>query len=110
MLKEKMETLTGNSITDSGLKLAIARMNRIRDLLFKIGELRKAQRPPISGSDFIRLNHLSFCFEHDQLIGLLEGLSAELQSVQSPFSGLEPRILIAGNVIAAGDYVVPNLN
>jgi len=108
-LKEKLENLTGNEITDKILKQSIDSVNKIRDLLRKIDLLRREQPPAIGGYDFIRLNHYSFYCDLDDLTRKLDDLYEQLKESQKPFSEGAPRILLAGHVVAVGDYVVPKL-
>jgi benzoyl-CoA reductase/2-hydroxyglutaryl-CoA dehydratase subunit BcrC/BadD/HgdB len=108
-LKEKLEVLTGNKISDKKIKESIESTNKIRDLLKKINMLRREQPPHLGGYDFIRLNHYSFYCDPKMLTGKLEDLYKELQKGKSPFSRVAPRILLAGHVVAVGDYVVPKL-
>jgi benzoyl-CoA reductase/2-hydroxyglutaryl-CoA dehydratase subunit BcrC/BadD/HgdB len=108
-LREKLEVLTGNKISDEKLKKSIEFINQTRDLLSRINLLRKKQPPPISGYDFIRLNHYSFYCDLDKLIPKLNDLYEQLQKGKSPFSREAPRILLAGHVVGMGDYVVPKL-
>ncbi|MGA7676887.1 MAG: 2-hydroxyacyl-CoA dehydratase family protein [Dehalococcoidia bacterium] len=108
-LKEKLEGLTGNKISDGKLKESIGSINEIRGLLRKINLLRREQLPNIGGYDFIRLNHYSFYCDPEMLTGKLKDLYKELQRDKSPFSTEEPRILLAGHVVGVGDYVVPKL-
>jgi benzoyl-CoA reductase/2-hydroxyglutaryl-CoA dehydratase subunit BcrC/BadD/HgdB len=108
-LREKLEVLTGNKISDKKLKESIESINKIRDLLSKINLLRREQPPHIGGYDFIRLNHYSFYCDPEALIGKLQDLYEKLQKGKSPFSKEAPRILLAGHVVGVGDYVVPKL-
>jgi len=108
-LREKLEGLTGNKISDGKLKESIESVNKIRGLFKKINLLRKQQPPPIGGDDFIRLNHYSFYCDPEELIGKLTDLYLQLQEVKSPFPKEAPRILLAGHVVSVGDYVVPRL-
>jgi benzoyl-CoA reductase/2-hydroxyglutaryl-CoA dehydratase subunit BcrC/BadD/HgdB len=108
-LKEKLEILTGNKITDEKLKNSIESYNRIRALLKKINMLRNVQPPPLGGYDFIRLNHLSYYMDPEDLARKLDDLHEQLKKSQSPFSNNAPRILFAGHVVGVGDYVVPKL-
>jgi benzoyl-CoA reductase/2-hydroxyglutaryl-CoA dehydratase subunit BcrC/BadD/HgdB len=108
-LGEKLEDLTGNKISDEKLKESIDSTNKVRDLLKKIKLLRKAQPSPIGGYDFIRLNHYSFYCDSAELPSQLNDLYGGLQKGKSPFSKEAPRILLAGHVVAVGDYVVPKL-
>ena len=85
-LKEKLEGLTGNKISDEKLKESIESINEIRGLLRKINLLRREQPPHIGGYDFIRLNHYSFYCDPEMLTGKLKDLYKELQRDKSPFS------------------------
>lgn len=108
-LGERLEALTGNKISNGKLKESIVSINKIRDILNKINLLRKRQPSPISGYDFIRLNHYSFYSDLNELVGKLNDLYDQLKEGKSPFTDKAPRILIAGHVIAVGDYIVPKL-
>ena len=108
-LKEKLENLTGNKISDGKLREATESINRIRSLLRKIGELRKQQPPPIGGYDFIQLNHYSFYGGIDDVAEKLDELNKQLKTSKSPFSDRAPRLLLAGRVVSVGDYVLPKL-
>jgi benzoyl-CoA reductase subunit C len=109
ILKDKLETLTGQKITDARLKKAIESVNSIRTILRKIDLLRRKQPPPIGGYDFIRLNHYSFYGDPEVLSGRLNDLYQQLQNDRSPFPAEAPRILLVGHVVAIGDYTVPKL-
>ena len=108
-LKEKLEGLTGNRISDERLRESISSTNKIRGLLEKISLLRKKQPPPIGGYDFIRLNHYSFYCELEDLTKKLTELYEQLKEGESPFPKGVPRILLAGHVVSVGDYIVPKL-
>jgi benzoyl-CoA reductase/2-hydroxyglutaryl-CoA dehydratase subunit BcrC/BadD/HgdB len=108
-LKQSLENLTGNKISEPKLKESTSSINQIRDILSKINRLRKNHPPPIGGADFIRLNHYSFYVDHQKLLPKLNELYQELQKGTSPFPKEAPRILLAGHVVGTGDYVVPRL-
>ena len=106
LLKQELEKLTGQSITEAVLKKEIESSNRMRYLLRDIGKMRKSERPPISGKDFIILNHASFSLDKDLMITSLEFLYEELKDEQRDKG---PRILLIGSTIAEGDYKVYDL-
>jgi len=108
-LREKLEVLTGNKISDEKLKKSIESINKIRDLLNKINLLRREQPARMGGYDFIRLNHYSFYCDPEVLAVKLKDIYEGLQKDKSPFSREAPRILLAGHVVGVGDYVVPKL-
>ena len=59
-LRQRLENLTGNVVSDNDLRKSIDAFNRMRDILRRINKLRKNIPPPIGGYDFIRLNHFFF--------------------------------------------------
>ena len=108
-LKEKLESITGNKISNEKLKESIDLGNRIRGMLKKISQLRKEQSPPIGGYDFIKLNHYSFYCDIKDISKRLNALYEQLKKGNRPFSERRPRILLAGHVVSVGDYVIPKL-
>ncbi|MBA7480612.1 Benzoyl-CoA reductase subunit C [subsurface metagenome] len=108
-LREKLEALTGNKLSDRKLRESTDSINKIRDILSKINLLRKKQPPPIGGADFILLNHYSFYGDPEKLLPKLNDLYGQLQKGKSPFPKEAPRLLLAGHVVGVGDYVVPRL-
>ena len=108
-LKNKLEGLSGIKISEEKLRESIEPANKVGNLLNKINLLRREQPPPIGGYDFIRLNHYSFCCDLSQLAEKLSKLYEKLKICGSPFPQKAPRILLAGHVVAMGDYTVPKL-
>ncbi|MFH1479799.1 MAG: 2-hydroxyacyl-CoA dehydratase family protein [Pseudomonadota bacterium] len=107
-LKEKLGDFTGVEITESKLQEAIRLCNRERELLREISLMRKSEPLPLSGRDFIALNHASFIADKEFMVDLLESLVKELRK-QAPGSGNGPRILLTGSTLAQGDYKVPDI-
>ncbi len=103
LLKEELENLTGEPITDAKLKKEIDSSNMMRRLLYKINETRKSPTPPISGKDFIELNHTTLYADKDSMIVDLESLSKELEAKTGE---KKPRILIIGSTLAQGNEVI----
>jgi benzoyl-CoA reductase/2-hydroxyglutaryl-CoA dehydratase subunit BcrC/BadD/HgdB len=106
LFKEELEKLTGNSINEGKLRKEIDLSNRMRLLLRQISEMRKSERPPISGRDFIRLHHASFRADRDFMVKSLESLSQELKGKEGRKG---PRIFLIGSSIAEGDYKIYDL-
>jgi len=108
LMKERLQDLTGNEVTEKKLKEAIVLYRRMRELLKKISELRKSPRPPITTTDFVRLNHAAHLADPDFLVEALESLYQELSREEGP-ERTAPRILITGPNIALGDYKILDL-
>lgn len=108
--KDKLEELAGRPISDKELKTQIEKQNKINDLLLKIDAYRVKDNPPITGTDFIKLNHYTFFVEPDVAIDFLTRAIGILSTADGAYSSEKPvRILLAGHVVAVGDYVVPTL-
>ena len=60
-----LEELTGKPLDDEAVRACYAKTNEINYWLRKIDELRKKDNPPITFSDFIRLNHYTMRVDYD---------------------------------------------
>ncbi len=107
LLKDKLEEFTGNKITDDKLREQIALSNRMWECLDKISALRKKPRPPISGEEFVRLNHASFYADKATLVDCLESLYEELKDKEG--NAPKARVLLTGSTLAMGDYKILSL-
>ena len=102
LLKEKLESLTGNKITDDKLKESIQLCNRERELLKEISLMRKVDSVPLSGKEFLTLNHASYVLDKKAVVDILESYSEELKKAEGRAKG--PRIILTGSTLAWGDY------
>ncbi|MDY6881566.1 MAG: 2-hydroxyacyl-CoA dehydratase family protein [Desulfatiglans sp.] len=105
LFKEKLEVLTGTTITDEALKEAIDLCNRERRLFREINVMRKSETVPISSLDFVTLNHSSFIADKRFMVDALEELVSELKTKQDSAPGGQ-RILFTGSTLALGDYTI----
>ena len=107
LLKDKLEKVTGNKIEDSKLGEAIALSNSMWESLEKISLLRQSSRPPLSGEEFVRLNHASFYADKPTLIECLQSLYKELKGKEG--ASPKARVLLTGSTLAMGDYKILDL-
>jgi benzoyl-CoA reductase/2-hydroxyglutaryl-CoA dehydratase subunit BcrC/BadD/HgdB len=108
-LRRRLAELSGTEITDERLRGAIELMNTLRDRFRRIDGLRAKPRPAFGGDTFLRLNHLSFKIPPQEMVAALDRLHDQWSAADSPFPAEAPRILLAGHVVAEGDYFVPSL-
>ena len=106
VLKDKIEKLTGNPITEAALRQEIETANKMRTLLQQISESRKSDTPPISGSDYVKLHHASFLADRNAMVEYLESVHKELQDKKGKKG---PRVFLVGSSIAEGDYKIYDL-
>ncbi|MDY6880984.1 MAG: 2-hydroxyacyl-CoA dehydratase family protein [Desulfatiglans sp.] len=103
--KDKLEELTGNKITDDGLKEAIELCNKERKLQREITELRKNDSLPISGMDYAKIIHASYVADKAEYVKFLESALDELKGAEG-VKPEGPRILLTGSTLGAGDYKI----
>jgi benzoyl-CoA reductase/2-hydroxyglutaryl-CoA dehydratase subunit BcrC/BadD/HgdB len=107
-LKKKLEDITGTEITETRLRSAIDLCNRERQLLRDISVMRKSDRIPLSGREFVALNHASFVGDKPAVVRALEAICEELKMQYNPVEQ-RPRVLLTGSTLAIGDNKIIDL-
>ncbi len=107
-LKEKLEDITGAIITETRLRQAIDLCNRERQLLKDISLMRKSDQIPLSGREFVALNHASFVGDKLEVVKVLEAIYEELK-IQQNAAEKNPRVLLTGSTLAIGDNKIIDL-
>ena len=74
VMQEKLQVFTGNPITYENMIEAIGLYNKLRGLLRKISLMRRNSSLPVSGLDFIKLNHASFYADPVFMVDTLEAV------------------------------------
>jgi benzoyl-CoA reductase/2-hydroxyglutaryl-CoA dehydratase subunit BcrC/BadD/HgdB len=108
-LKHRLQTFTGNEITNEKIGRAIELYNKIRELFRKISLLRRDSPSPISAMEFIKLNHASFYADPDFMVEVLDSIYHELSKKQQVTETNAPRVLLLGPNIGYGDYAMLEL-
>ncbi len=108
-LKNRLQQLTGNEISNDKLSKAIVLYNRIRALLREISLMRRASPPPISALDFVKLNHTAAYTDPVILADALYSIYQTLKAQQPLKESSAPRILLMGPNISNGDYTILDL-
>lgn len=106
-LKDRLEGLTGLTISDRKLEESIELYNTLRGLLRRISLLRRGSPPPISALDFVKLNHASFFADPLFMVDTLSSLARDLELAATQQEARDgPRLLLTGPNLAYGDYKV----
>ncbi|MDY6879823.1 MAG: 2-hydroxyacyl-CoA dehydratase family protein [Thermodesulfobacteriota bacterium] len=106
-LKEKLEEVSGNKITEESLRAAIKVCNRERELLKEIALLRKQERVPISGLEFMLLNHATYILDKEFMNGFLEEVLEDLKKKKPEDISINtPRVMVVGAALGMADYQV----
>lgn len=95
-LKRRLEEFFGEEITEEALREATALYNKTRALLKELYELRKADRPPISGAETLEVVNAGFRMPKDQFNLLLEKILKEARSGKRALSG-KTRFMVTGS-------------
>lgn len=109
VLKERLQTFTGNEITNERITGAIDLYNKMRELLRKMSSIRRTSPSLVSTLDFVKLNHASFYADPAFMVEVLDSVYQELQRKQQAIETDKPRILLVGPNIGYGDYTVLEL-
>ena len=102
-LVDDLEKLTGKKITDADLKASVDKYNEIRDLIKQINELRKAEKPVISGSDALALMIKFGDYTPDEYIALLKEFLADAKN-RKPVEG-RARLMVIGSALDNPEYL-----
>jgi benzoyl-CoA reductase/2-hydroxyglutaryl-CoA dehydratase subunit BcrC/BadD/HgdB len=109
--KDKIEEVTGKTITAEKLKAAIKLVNERRRVLQRLNRLRAAVPTPISGRDVILANQISFYDDPVRFTAKINELCDELEARVKAGEGIvpkeTPRLLLSGCPMAVPNWKVP---
>lgn len=108
LVREQLQNLTGNEITDEQIWQAIKVSNKVSGLLEQISSIRSSLETSITGKDFIRLVHGAYMAEPAKMVDILESALGEFGAKQS-IKNDPVRVLLTGSTLAVGDYKVIDL-
>lgn len=106
--KNDLEKLTGNKIDDDKVRESIVLHKKLRQMVRKISDLRKRNRPPLSGCDFLEITRAYRTLPAEEQLPVLEELYQRLSAVPDD-AVPRLRIMIAGGIMADGDRRVMDL-
>jgi benzoyl-CoA reductase/2-hydroxyglutaryl-CoA dehydratase subunit BcrC/BadD/HgdB len=109
VLKDRLQEITGNEITNEKIREAIGLYNKMRELLKNISLLRRTSSSLLSSLDFVKLNHASLYADPAFMVDFLDSFYHELKGKQQTTETVAPRILLIGPNIGYGDYKVLEL-
>jgi len=103
VLKEQVEEHFGVTISDDDLRSAIKLHNEIRELQKELYELRKSDKPPITGTEALVVMVAGTAMPKVQYKGLLEELLEELR-VREGSNSYRARIMVVGGELDDPEY------
>jgi len=109
--KDKIEQITGKTITVSNLSEAIRLVNGRRRVLQRLNRLRAASPVPISGRDVLLINQISFYDDPVRFTENIGKLCDELEERVRAGDGIvpaeTPRLMLSGCPMAVPNWKLP---
>jgi benzoyl-CoA reductase/2-hydroxyglutaryl-CoA dehydratase subunit BcrC/BadD/HgdB len=109
--KERIEEIAGKEITAARLKEAIKLVNRRRQVLQRLNQLRAAVPTPISGRDVLLINQISFYDDPVRFTAKIGELCDELEKRIKAGEGVAPpetpRLMLSGCPMAVPNWKLP---
>jgi benzoyl-CoA reductase/2-hydroxyglutaryl-CoA dehydratase subunit BcrC/BadD/HgdB len=109
--KDKIEEVTGKTITPEKLREAIRLVNNRRRVLQRLNQLRAAHPVPISGRDVLLANQISFYDDPVRFTESIGKLCDELEQRVGAGQGVvpeeTPRLMLAGCPMAIPNWKLP---
>ena len=104
ILKPLHETY-GIDVSDGAIREAVREHNRVCELIRKIGEYRKEDKPRITGYEFDVLTLCTYVAPKALLIEKLEETLEELKTREPDEKGYRARVLIVGSEVDDCDFI-----
>ena len=109
--KDKIEEITGKTITAEKLAAATKIINDRRRALQRLNQLRAASPVPISGRDVLLINQVSFYDDPIRFTGQINKLCDELEERVKAHEGVvpenTPRLMLSGCPMAVPNWKLP---
>ena len=103
--RKALEQEFGVNITDESLNSAIQVYNKWRTLLEQVYGLRKKERPPLTGSEYLKLVTASFVMPKDEFNNELESLMPYLEEREVPGQNNGPRLMVCADKLDNPEYL-----
>jgi len=104
MLKEKLEEHFDIEITDDDISEAIKLHNEVRRLQRELYELRKVEKPPITGAEVLRIMVAGTALPKAQYKPMLEEVIEALRGHEGP-GDHKARVLLTGSELDSPDFI-----
>ena len=102
-LKEDLETHLGIRITDDALLESVSVYNRSRELLKQLYQLRRLDKPPVTGAETMEVLNASQRMPKEQFNEYLEELLDELTGKEGTHN-TRSRLMVTGSVMNNPDF------
>ena len=104
-LREKLSDHFDVTINDDALVAAIADHNQFVSVMQKIGELRKLEHPPLTGTEFQKIMTASLAAPKDLLLGRLVNEYLDSLQTRQGVKGYRARLMVLGGAMDDPRYM-----
>ncbi len=103
-LREELEKITGNEITNEKLKKSVDTYNEARRLVKRIYDLHKAEFPVISGAETLKITLAATQMPIVEYIEFLKDVLTDVEN-REPITNFTARVMLAGSALDDPEYV-----
>lgn len=105
LFQKSLEAYSGAKITDEAIRDAVRLHNENRAIVRQLYEMRKAEVPPISGSENLKTLIVGMSIPADEFNVLLKEVLSEVQGRTVDRAPAGPRVLVWGSIIDQTSFV-----
>lgn len=103
-VKQELEQITQQTITDDQLRQSIQLFNQHRNLMMRLYTLRREKPGVLTGTEMFNVVLASFLMKKEDHLALLENLIQIMSQTPAPESN-KPKILVGGSVCQAQGFI-----
>lgn len=104
ILAAELEGFSGNKLTEEKLKHSIALYNEARALTREMYEMRKADKPVLTGEDALKMTLAFADLPVEEYIEQMKAFLAELKT-RKPLEGYHARFVVIGSALDDPNYI-----
>lgn len=103
-LRDALEALTGNKITDEKLKNSMDTYNEARQLVRQVYDLHMAENPVISGTDTLKIVLAATELPIEEYIELVKAFLEDAKNME-PITGFGARVMLVGSALDDPEFI-----
>ncbi|MBN1188134.1 MAG: 2-hydroxyacyl-CoA dehydratase [Dehalococcoidales bacterium] len=104
-LINSLQVFAGVEISDDAIRSSINTYNRMRNLLWRLYELRKKDSPPLSGAEILGITTSAAVMPREVFNNEVQTLFPYLEKRQTALKKLKPRLLVSSEMLENTAYL-----
>lgn len=102
---QKIEQLVEREISEQALRHSITVYERTRSLIHRLYELRKTDKPPLSGADMLGITTAALLMPKEEFNSKLEALLPDIEKRKTKLKKVRPRLLVSSDRLDNSEYL-----